>query len=310
MKTIITISPRNVQHSSGMFRVSLYLRKYCKEFTQEQIRFIPCISEHFEVVETSSGSIVVCQDNSRAFTIDPKETVVIIRGGIRRYEKTVKSILLLHKSQCIFVNSWESMLKCNDKYFTYLLLNQQHIDTPTSVLLEKKDNKNVSQIIQKTGWEYPIVLKTLNGSLGVGVMRLDSHESLVSVCDYVLSRERDCLIQEYMDLDFDIRTIVCDGKIIASMRRDKLVGDFRSNFSLGSEVQPHELTQVESDMILKTSNAFGCGYCGIDHTWDKKTSTFKVIEVNSSPGSVGIEKVHGNIVIKSLFDYCLRLLGV
>jgi glutathione synthase/RimK-type ligase-like ATP-grasp enzyme len=94
------------------------------------------------------------------------------------------------------------------------------------------------------------------------------------------------------------------------MRRFKLNGDFRSNFSLGSQVTIYNQTKEEEDMVIKVAKEMGCGYCGVDYTWDKNSQTFKIIEVNGSPGSVGIEQVNGSVVIRSLFNYCLKLLNV
>ena len=39
----------------------------------------------------------------------------------------------------------------------------------------------------------------------------------------------DILIQEYIKTDFDVRVLVLGGKVIATMKRKVVEGDFRSN---------------------------------------------------------------------------------
>ena len=52
----------------------------------------------------------------------------------------------------------------------------------------------------------------------------------------------DLLIQEYIKTDFDVRVVVLGGSIIATMQRDVVEGDFRSNYSQGGKVKYYKLT--------------------------------------------------------------------
>ena len=68
-------------------------------------------------------------------------------------------------------------------------------------------------------------------------------ESLIQLL-YSQNEDIDLLIQEYIKTDGDIRVIVLGGKIIASMKRSVVEGDFRSNVSQGAEVKEYELSEL------------------------------------------------------------------
>ena len=62
-------------------------------------------------------------------------------------------------------------------------------------------------------------MKTLTGTQGIGVSLIESEKSLVSVAQSLWKFNVYLLIQEYMEFDFDIRTIVIDGRVLASTKR-------------------------------------------------------------------------------------------
>jgi hypothetical protein len=99
MKTILTISPRNDSHTSGLFRVALTLNKYTSEYNTtatDKVRSIPCTCDMFSVLNEEGLLKLFCQHNNKDFEyiLEPKDTVVIIRGGVLRYREAVSYIQL------------------------------------------------------------------------------------------------------------------------------------------------------------------------------------------------------------------------
>tara|TARA_Y100000593_G_C4244482_1_gene303920 strand:- start:306 stop:1091 length:786 start_codon:yes stop_codon:yes gene_type:complete len=87
-----------------------------------------------------------------------------------------------------------------------------------------------------------------------------------------------------MKIDFDVRTLVLDGKIHASVKRLKSNSkDFRTNKALGNDTKPYVLNEKEKKLILRAASMSGCYYCGVDHVI--VNGLYYIIEVNGSPGS-------------------------
>ena len=68
-----------------------------------------------------------------------------------------------------------------------------------------------------------MVLKTLQGSRGVGVLLVETERSLQSTVSLVYQIDPFCdiLLQEYVDMDFDIRVMIVNRKIIGAIKRKK-----------------------------------------------------------------------------------------
>ena len=100
-----------------------------------------------------------------------------------------------------------------------------------------------------------MILKTTIGSIGVGVMFVESAKALSGIVQLLYRENRyiDILLQEYIKTDYDVRVIVVAGEIMGAMKRPIVKGDFRSNVSQGSEPEIHELTDLEiSESMKKT----------------------------------------------------------
>jgi hypothetical protein len=150
-------------------------------------------------------------------------------------------------------------------------------------------------------------MKTLRGSKGVGVIFIESERSLDSIVQliYKESEDAELLIQEYIEMDGDIRVLVLGGKVLASMKREVIKGDFRSNFSQGGKVKQFKLTEFEIEQCILAAKAVNGHYVAVDFIPSKNREKDPpyIIEVNSSPGTEGIEQATGENLIKQVIQH-------
>ena len=75
-------------------------------------------------------------------------------------------------------NTRGAMQTCNNKLTTALLFEKFGIPTPRTAFVSNE--KNIDDAMKLIGNKFPVVLKTLTGTQGIGVVKVDSYESLVS----------------------------------------------------------------------------------------------------------------------------------
>src|ERR1700692_3458384 len=109
-------------------------------------------------------------------------------------------------------------------------------------------------------------------------------------------------MQEYVEesAGTDIRAFVVGSQVVASMKRQSLNDDFRSNLHQGGEGTPIKLTDEERKTAQKAAKAMGLTIAGVDLMRSNRGPL--VLEVNSSPG-FGIEKITGHNVAEKIIDY-------
>ena len=150
-------------------------------------------------------------------------------------------------------------------------------------------------------------MKTLRGSKGVGVLFIESKIGLDSIVQLINKQDEDAdlLVQEYIKTDYDVRVLVLGGKILATMKRPVIKGDFRSNVSQGSKPEELKLTELEIEECIKAAKAVNGLWTAVDFipSKDRKKEPPFMIEVNSSPGTEGMEEATGRNISKEILEY-------
>jgi len=243
-------------------------------------------------------------DDPKGFVIDNKDTVAIVRGSITRKDGWLDLLSQIEKANICCVNSRQTVNVCADKYRTYLRLQDFGLNQPRTVLIPNADSIDIA--IEKLDSNYPVIVKTLRGSKGIGVIFIESERSLEAIVQLVYKDDNlELLLQEYIKTEFDVRVLVLGGKIIASMRRDVIEGDFRSNFSRGGKVDNFKLTELEMEQCILAAKAVNGIYVGVDFIPGKNREKDLpyILEVNSSPGTEGIESATKENLIGILLEH-------
>ena len=245
------------------------------------------------------------KDDDKGFEVSGADTIAIIRGSVTRKDSWMDIVSLLEKHSVCVVNSRETISVCADKYRTSLRLADYGVKQPVTHLIN--DPENSEQAFENLNTQYPIILKTLRGSKGVGVLFVESAKALDSIVQLIHKQDEDAdlLLQEYIKTDYDARVLVLGGKVLSTMKRPVIEGDFRSNVSQGSKPQKLELTELEIEESLKAAKAVNGLWTAVDFIPSKnrtKEPPF-IIEVNSSPGTEGMEEATGRNISKEILEF-------
>ena len=245
------------------------------------------------------------KDDDKGFEVSGLDTIAIIRGSVTRKDSWMDIVSLLEKHSICVVNSRETISVCADKYRTSLRLADYGVKQPVTHLINDPDNSE--QAFENLNTQYPIILKTLRGSKGVGVLFVESAKALDSIVQLIHKQDEDAdlLLQEYIKTDYDARVLVLGGKVLSTMKRPVIEGDFRSNVSQGSKPQKLELTELEIEESLKAAKAVNGLWTAVDFIPSKnrtKEPPF-IIEVNSSPGTEGMEEATGRNISKEILEF-------
>ena len=210
-----------------------------------------------------------------------RDTVCITRGGALEDEAGLSLISSFQNSQAFMLNTRAAMLTCDNKLTTALLFEKFGLPTPRTAFISNESN--IKSGLDMIGSKFPIILKTLTGTQGVGVIKIDSYEALVATVQAMWKLEAELLIQEYMPSKFDVRTFIVDNKIFASTKRVHSSYDFRSNTHRGAEAEPYILNDEEKELVLKAARLSRAYMVGVDHIIHNNKPY--LLEINGSPGS-------------------------
>ena len=244
------------------------------------------------------------KDDDKGFEVGAM-TVAIIRGSISRKDSWLDFVSILERANATLVNPRTTINMCADKYRTALRLADYCLTQPQTKLIN--DHEKSNEIVDNSGIKFPLIMKTLRGSKGVGVLFVDSPKGLDSIVQLIHKQDEDAdlLVQEYIKTDYDVRVHILGGKFLAAMKRPVIEGDFRSNVSQGSEPEKIKLTELEIEESLKASKAVGGYWTAVDFIPSKNREKQPpyMLEVNSSPGTEGIEEATKMNIAKEVITH-------
>lgn len=192
-----------------------------------------------------------------------------------------------------------AIVRSRDKLRTMQLLARAGVDIPKTVFA--RETADLDDVIGRAGGT-PLIIKVARGTHGNGVVLAETKKAAQAVMQAFYVEGVNFLVQEFIEesAGTDIRAIIVGGKVVASMKRQSLDDDFRSNIHQGGEGTPIKLTDEERKVAQKAAKAMGLPFCGVDMMQSDRGPL--VLEVNPSPG-FNIEKVTGRNVAGKVIEY-------
>lgn len=236
--------------------------------------------------------------------VDLNDIDVIIPRIGSSYTRYGSAIVRQFEMQGIFTTTSSiALVRSRDKLRSMQLMARAGVGIPKTVF-SRGMTTNVEELIEDLGGA-PVVIKLARGTHGNGVVLAETKKAAKSVLQafYVMDDDgTNIMLQEFVkeSAGEDIRAFIVGGKVVASMKRQSLDDDFRSNLHQGGEGKSVKLTEEERRTAQKAAKAMGLSICGVDMMRSERGPL--VLEVNSSPG-FGIEKVTGRNVASHIIDY-------
>lgn len=174
------------------------------------------------------------------------------------------------------------------------------------------------------GFGWPVIAKHEKGFQGKSVRKFEDFKELKHFVKKINEKNVGMFLwQKYLPTKWDLRIIVLNGQAIGAMKRSAVGDEFRSNFSLGGNVEVWNLSESDRILAEKVAKVCGLDYCGVDIMKSPKedinsqisdlSKEFKeenydsyVLEVNRQCQFQGFEKSTGINVAKLVVEMFLK----
>ena len=197
-------------------------------------------------------------------------------------------------------NESQAITRSRDKLHCLQILSRDGVGLPVSGIAHS--TKDIAGLIDSVGGA-PLVVKLVEGSQGVGVILAETQKAAEAVIEAFRGLDANILVQEFIKeaSGSDIRCIVVDGEVVASMIRTSNTGDFRSNLHRGGIAKKINITDEERSTAIRSAKSMGLQVAGVDIL--RSNHGPAVLEVNSSPGLEGVEMSTGIDVSEKIIEY-------
>ena len=269
-----------------------------------------------EVAKARGHKVDVIKYKNCFVSVDTRDPKVIYKGkeiDIKQYDAIIPRIAnymtrygtaivrQLEREGIFTTASAIAISRSRDKLRSTQIL-AKYVDVPKTVF--SRNSMDIDGMLEQVGGA-PVIIKLGQSTHGNGVVLADTKKAAKSALQafYIYNEDgTNVMIQEFVaeSAGTDIRAIVVGGRVVASMKRQSLDDDFRSNLHKGGEGTPIKLTDEERKVAIKSAKALGLSVAGVDMMRSARGPL--VLEVNASPG-FGIEKITGRDIAASIIEY-------
>lgn len=193
--------------------------------------------------------------------------------------------------------------RSRDKLRAYQVLAKAGVGIPKTVFA--RETANFEDVIELAGGT-PLIIKVARGTHGNGVVLAETPKAAKAVMQAFYVEGVNFLVQEFIQesAGTDIRALVVGSRVVASIKRQSLDDDFRSNTHQGGVGTPIKLTEEEEKTAIKAAKAMGLPICGVDMMRSDHGPV--VLEVNSSASIKTPELMTKRDVATKIIEYIER----
>jgi len=218
--------------------------------------------------------------------------------------KNVERVVINDKCKTFF-SDWKQGVFYYDNVVEASVLHEKNnlpiIDTIFDATSSRKLLKKYVQLLGG----FPIVLKLMNGSHGVGVVKVDTFDSLFSIADVFVKKDLFFIIRKYIDYKEHARMIVLGSEVISSIEYKRASNDFRSNIGKKPEVYEKKYSREMQELAVQATNILGFEFGGVDLLIDKDGSVY-IAEVNFPCFFPRAQLKTGDDISGLMIDYLLN----
>lgn len=233
----------------------------------------------------------------------PKFDVIIPRIA-QSYTKYGTSVVRQFEMQGSFSTASSIAInRSRDKLRSYQILARQNVGIPKTVFA--RETANLEEVVDLAGGA-PVIIKVARGTHGNGVVLAETKKAAKAVMQAFYVEGVNFIVQEFVkeSAGTDIRALVVGNRVVASIQRQSLDDDFRSNTHQGGVGTYVKLTAEEEQTAIKAAKAMNLPICGVDMM--RANDGPKVLEVNSSASIKTPEMVTKRDVATKIIEYAER----
>lgn len=198
------------------------------------------------------------------------------------------------------VNESIAISRSRDKLRAHQLLARKGVGMPITGYAHSADATD--DLISFVGGA-PLIVKLMESTHGQGIVLAETEKAAEGVINAFRGLNANFLVQEYIKESggSDIRCFVVGERVVAAMMRTAKEGDFRSNLHRGGTASVVKLLPEERALAIKAAKVMGLNVAGVDLIRSEHGPL--VLEVNSSPGLQGIERVTRKDVADMIIEH-------
>jgi hypothetical protein len=175
------------------------------------------------------------------------------------------------------------------------------LPAPKTIYHLTTDRKLLKKYVEHLGG-FPIVIKVTGGTRGIGTMKIETWQNLISTVDYLVTTGDSFIMREFINADYGARIMVLGNEIILSSKFYFQDDDFRNAPILSdTKYDTLEIDEQTKNICIEAVKSVNLELAGVDILFDKDLKPY-LLEINFPTGFQSFKDDPDFVLSKMLYN--------
>lgn len=270
--------------------------------------YYECVQSRIDQLKKACDDLDVNFMQLNSLSIDYSNIPQLSEGDLlfncARESQTLESILLAKEVTTFYIVNPELNQTTSTSDWS-ILHDKAGIQSPKTVYHLTSDRALLKKYVDYLGG-YPLIIKVTGGTRGIGTIKIESWQNLISTIDYLVTTGDKFILRQFINAKSGCRMIVLGDKVIAAADFLMNENDFR-NAVIVSEIKYYkrEYSEELKEIAVSATHIANTEFSGVDFLEDED-GNFYLLEINFPTGYNGLIDICGVDIPKKMVEYLIQ----
>ena len=271
--------------------------------------FYPGVQLRLDQLKTACDQLNIEFMPLNSLTIDysnlPKLTKTDLLYNATRGSETLETLLLNEEVTTYYINTPDFVVTNPDTTKYSILHDKANLQGPKTIYNITADRQLLKKYIDYLGG-FPIVIKATGSTLGIGTIKIETWQNLISTVDYLMNTGDKFIMRQFIKAKCGCRMIVLGNEVIAAADFVMNEGDFRNAAILAeAKYYNREYPEALKQIAVKATHIANTEFSGVDFLEDEK-GNYYLLEINFPTGFSSLINLCGVDIPKRMVSYLIQ----
>ena len=221
------------------------------------------------------------------YTYIPKLSRSDMLYNFARGSQTLESLLINEEVTTFYINNPKIIMLRHPGELS--MIHEQHgLAAPRTVFHLTSDRNLLKRYVDCLGG-FPLVIKSQNSSRGIGTIKIETWQNLISTADFLVENGgrfggNPYIMRQFIHAEFGARVMVIGNRVALSKKFLFQENDFRNAPILSkSRYEPIEIDAAAQELCVEATRLANLEMAGVDLLFDKNGTPY-LLEINFPTG--------------------------
>lgn len=222
-----------------------------------------------------------------------------------RGSETLETLLINKEVTTFYITNPDFVVSNPDTTKYSIIHDKANLLSPKTIFHITADRQLLKNYVDYLSG-FPVIIKATGSTRGIGTIKIDSWQNLVSTIDYLITTNDKFILRQFIKAKSGCRLIVLGNEVIAGADFKMNEDDFRNAVDLKQvKYIKRKYPEQVNETAIKATHLANTEFSGVDFLEDGN-GNFYLLEINFPTGFSGLIDVCSVNIPKRIVDFLIQ----